>query len=157
MRVFGECHRENKIHPEYKLIQEDGKGKWVDLAVAIPSFSSPSHIILMDDVDKRSPNSMRKIDNLLAYQTLAHATFPSAKVRLVVLTNAPNGKSMKKLYETFKEEAEDFNLPTGWNLLPVSEIGNWVRLSLDTRSAPLDEKMRFFLQDFVEWSKSLEA
>ena len=35
---------------EYQLgVVKDGKGKWPDLALAIPSFQAPTHIVVMDE------------------------------------------------------------------------------------------------------------
>src|SRR4051812_5212378 len=103
LHVFGQS-APSKFKREYQLSTvKDGKGKWADFALAIPSLTSPtttSHIAVMDDVDRRSPRGRRKLENLKQYRKLARLEFPSAIVRLVVLTNArdENSKSIRALY-----------------------------------------------------------
>jgi len=43
----------------------------------------------MDDVDLRSPNSKRKLSNLIAHGRIAKVRYPGAAVRVVEITNAP--------------------------------------------------------------------
>jgi len=73
------------IHPEYQLSAvKDGRGKWVDLALAIPSLDkAATHVAIMDDVDRRSPGSKRKLDNLVMYRSLARDKFPSGIIRVI--------------------------------------------------------------------------
>lgn len=101
-RAFESC----KLRREYQFgVVRDGKGKWADLALAIPSFETPTHFVVMDDVDVRSPGSRRKLENLASYRCLARERFPSAIVRAVVLTNAYDGSSMSKMYAGLGLEA----------------------------------------------------
>ena len=66
-----------KLTREYQISKlNDGKGKWADLALAIPSFEVPTHIVVMDDVDLRSPGNTRKLTNLTMYRRLAREQFP---------------------------------------------------------------------------------
>lgn len=143
---------------EYPLSEvKDGKGKWADLALAIPSFDAPTHIVVMDDIDRRSPGSRRKLENLASYRCLARERFPSAIVRAVVLTNAYDCSSMSKMYAGLGSEASDFAIVDGWKLLPLRLVGDWVNAALTSSASLQPQKMRLFLLDFVEWSKSLNS
>jgi hypothetical protein len=82
VHAFGQAHPACQVRREFQLSAlRDGKGKWPDLAVAIPSFDAPTHIVVMDDVDLRSPGGKRKLDNLVIYRQLAREMHPSAIVR----------------------------------------------------------------------------
>jgi hypothetical protein len=147
-----------KLRREYQFgVVKDGKGKWADLALAIPSFEAPTHIVVMDDVDLHSPGSRRKLDNLTRYRRLAREQFPSAIVRTVVLTNAYDGKAMSKMYAGLGSEAVDFAVTDGWKLLPVRQVGEWVNAALGSPVVIPSEKMKLFLLDFVEWARSLDS
>jgi|SRR5208337_2452197 len=147
-----------QLRREYQLsVVKDGKGKWADLALAIPSFEAPTHIVVMDDIDRRSPGSRRKLENLASYRRLARERFPSAIVRAVVLTNAYDGGSMPKVYAGLGSEASDFSVLDGWRLLPLRLVGDWIEKALTSSASPPPEKMKLFLLDFVEWSKSLDS
>jgi hypothetical protein len=157
VHTFGERFSECITHAELQLsATKDGKGKWADLAVAIPSFDNPTHLIVMDDIDRRSPGSMRKLNNLLDYQRLAKERYPSAIVRTVVLTNALDGTSLQKMRDVLGAEVTDFKILEGWTLLPVSIVGGWVKEALNA-SGTSNEKIRIFLTEFVEWSQSLHC
>ena len=137
---------------------KDGKGKWADIALAIPSLDEKAtHIAIMDDVDRCSPGARRKLDNLRAYRSLARQMFPSAIIRLAVLTNANEGKSMPTLNRetVLRPEADNFHAADGWNLLPLRLVGCWVGEALNSTPARKRDTMTGFLLDFVEWSKSL--
>jgi hypothetical protein len=51
----------------------------------------------MDDVDVRSPNSSRKLANLLAYGKIAKLKFPDADVKVVAITNAVESIDIAKV------------------------------------------------------------
>lgn len=147
-----------KLTLEYQVtVPKDGKGRWADLALAIPSFDAPTHIIVMDDVDLRSPGSTRKLTNLTAYLRLARERFPSSIVRAVVLTNAHDSSSMSRMTKTLGAEAADFAVSDGWKLLPIRIVGEWVDASLVIGDPPPPKNLALFLLDFVEWSKSLDS
>jgi hypothetical protein len=147
-----------KLKREYQLsVIKDGKGKWADLALAIPSFEAPTHIVVMDDIDLRSPGSRRKLDNLASYRRLAREQFPFAIVRAVVLTNAYDGSSMPRMYDDLGSEALDFAVADGWKLLPLRLVGDWIKAALTLTDSAPTQKMSLFLLDFVEWSKSLDS
>jgi hypothetical protein len=153
-RAFESC----KLRREYQFgILRDGKGKWVDLALAIPSFEAPTHFVVMDDVNVRPPGDRRKLENLTTYRRLAREQFPLAIVRAVVLTNAYDGSFMSKTYDALGSDAPDFVVADGWKLLPLRLVGDWVNAALTSSASRQPEKMRVFLLDFVEWSKSLSS
>jgi len=147
-----------KLRREYQLgVVKDGKGKWPDLALAIPSFQAPTHIVVMDDIDLRSPGSRHKLGNLTSYRRLAREQFPLAIVRAIVLTNAYDGSSMLKVYDGLGSETLDFAVADGWKLLPLRLVGDWINAALTSSASLPPQKMRLFLRDFVEWSKSLDS
>ena len=155
--ALGTTFESCKLRREYQIsIVKDGKGKWADLALAVPEFEAPTHIVLMDDVDLRSPGGRRKLDNLVSYRCLAREQFPLAIIRAVVLTNAYDGSSMSKMYDGLGSEASDFAVADGWKLLPLRLVGEWVKTALTSSDSLPAEKMRLFLLDFVEWSNSLD-
>jgi hypothetical protein len=156
--ALGTTFESCKLWREYQLtVVKDGKGKWADLALAIPSFEAPTHFVVMDDIDLRSPGSRRKIENLASYRRLARERFPAAIVRAVVLTNAYDGTSMSKMYERLGSEASDFAVADGWKLLPLRTVGDWVETALASSRPLPPQKMELFLLDFIEWSKSLDS
>jgi hypothetical protein len=118
---------------------------------------APTHIVVMDDIDRRSPGSRRKLENLASYRRLARERFPSAIVRAVVLTNAYDGSFMPKIYAGLGSEASDFSVLDGWRLLPLRLVGDWIEAALTSSASPPPEKMKLFLLDFVEWSKLLDS
>jgi hypothetical protein len=154
--AFGERFPKPDIHLECQLSDiTDGKGMWVDLIVAIPSgFKDATHVIVMDDLDLRSPGSKRKLDNLTKYWHLTGIHYPSARVCVVVMTNALNGDAMLKAKTALDIEVTKHKEQDGWKLLSISTVGSWVETCLD-KSPESDPKMRMFLKDFVEWSRSL--
>jgi hypothetical protein len=125
--------------------------------VAIPSFDKPTHLVVMDDVDLRFPGAQRKLANLVEYRRIARALHPTAVVRGLVLTNARDGQSLGKLYAHLGAETQDFDIGDGWRLLPLEVVGGWVSLALQSQeSSGVTPKMTLFLQDFVEWTKTLD-
>lgn len=156
--AFGETFAVKIIHSECPLSgTTDGKGKFADLLVAYTSGSGDAtHVIIMDDIDSRSSGSNRKIANLIEYQRLARLSYPYAIVRAVVMTNAQNGDAMHKAKTALGQEAADHIVKDGWKLLPISTVGSWVKTAINT-SVLSDQKMRLFLADFVEWSRSLNS
>lgn len=158
--TFGQSFSSCPIKLEKQLSPvKDGKGKWADLALAIPSLdAAATHAAIMDDVDWHAPGSRRKLDNLRTYRSLARNMFPSAIVRLVVLTNASEGKSIRTIYNdvALGPEAEDFRATDGWKLLPLSTAGDWVAEAISAPSLVTSNTMKLFLTDFVEWSRSLD-
>lgn len=155
---LGTAFESCKLRREYQFgVVKDGKGKWADLALAIPSFEAPTHIVVMDDIDVRSPGNRRKLDNLTSYRHLAREQFPLAIVRAVALTNAYEGNSMSKIYDGLGSEALDFAVADGWKLLPLRLVGDWINAALTSSASLPPQKMMLFLLDFVEWSKSLDS
>lgn len=153
-RTFDSC----KLRSEYQLSSvKDGKGKWADLALAIPSFDRPTHVVVMDDIDLRSPGGKRKLDNLKSYLSLARELFPSAVIRAIVLTNAHDGTTMKKVYDNLGLEVKDTVVAEGWRLLPLQVVGGWIAQALQASSPSPQEKIGLFLSDFVEWSRLLDT
>lgn len=152
--TFGACGL--KSEHQFSDIK-DGKGKWADLVVAIPSLKNPTHVVIMDDIDLRSPGGKRKLDNLTSYRQLARKQFPSALIRAVVLTNACDGAHMAKAYAGLGEEASDFSMPDGWKLLPIRVVGGWVNNALKNGKTESSAAVRLFLLDFVDWSTSLDS
>jgi hypothetical protein len=121
--------------------------------MAAPDFESATHLILMDDVDRRSPGGKRKLENLLSYGS----HFPSARVRAIVLTNARDGSTMRKLHASLGAEAEDYMAVDGWKRLPICAVGTWVDNAIQSNSANLSHSMLSFLQDFVAWTLALDT
>jgi hypothetical protein len=157
--TFGQAFPLCPIKLEYQLSPvKDGKGKWADHALAVPSFDAPTHIAIMDDIDRNTPGSRRKLDNLAAYRSLAGERFPGAIIRLVVLTNASEGNSIPTIYgdAALGPEAEEFWTTDGWKLLPFGTVGTWVAEAMSPGSSAASNKMNLFLSDFVEWSHSLD-
>jgi hypothetical protein len=132
--------------------QMDGKGKWVDLALGIPTLVSPTHLIIMDDVGVAHAGDMRKLKNLTEYMSLSKQSHPNAQLRTVVVTNAPNGaKLASAVYKALGEEALEYAALTGWRLLSLHTIGSWVKESAINRQESLSIKTKYILEDFVEW------
>lgn len=155
--AFGQSFPLCQIKREWQISEvRDGKGKWVDLVVAIPSLEAPTHIIVMDDVDLRTPGSSRKIENLISYRALTRNKYSAASVRAVALTNANDGSNMQKLYAGLGPEALDCSASDGWKLLPVQTVGGWVSTALGEAS-DTPANVKSFLADFVKWSQSLDS
>jgi hypothetical protein len=147
--VFGQEADQAESKLEFMFHDESSEGgKWPDLAIAIPGFESPTHLLLLDDVDRRAPGNQRKLTNLESYLKLGTARFPDAITRVVVLTNAPSSSGLQPLYDRLGAEAVAKSTQHGWSLLPLQLTANWV--------APIgggtSEKMRWFLSDYAEWA-----
>jgi len=155
VHVFGRAHLDCQIKREFQLSRmRDGKGKWPDLAIGIPSLSAPTHVIVMDDVDRRSSGGRRKLENLAMYRTLARDMYPHALIRAVVLTNADHEHSLRQLYAHAGPEAVEFSALDGWRLLPLRVVGAWVEAALKPERS---DTMSMFLRDFVAWTQSLDV
>lgn len=53
-------------------------------------------------------------------------------------------------------ETDNFHAKEGWRLLPLRTVGSWVAKAPNSTPGHEQSTMTGFLQDFVEWSKSLE-
>lgn len=132
--------------------QTDGKGKWADFALGIPTLTNPTHLIVMDDIGAKGSGGMRKLQNLMEYLSLSQQTHPKATIRAVAVSNAPVGRKLAPaVYKTLGEEAAEFIAVTGWKLLPLQTIGTWIHEAMDARRENLSAKMKFVLEDLVEW------
>lgn len=155
--IFGRTLPKFEIKREFQVSKvRDGRGKWVDLAVAMPSLDEPTHIMVMDDVDRRSPGGKRKLENLIAYKALTRERYPFATIRVVVVTNANDITALEKTREHLGPEVDDYFASDGWRLLPLCLIGSWI--SSAQQPVPVDEnanKMSLFLRDFAIWTASL--
>jgi hypothetical protein len=154
--AFGNSYPVCQIKREMQLSKiRDGKGKWVDLAVGIPSFKKATQAIVMDDVDLRSPGSKRKLANLTEYQERAKSVFPNAMIRLVVLTNASDGARVVPLLNHLGDELSDYAALNGWKLLSLRTVGSWVKGALASTST-CPGNIAHLLRDFVEWSSLVD-
>jgi hypothetical protein len=132
--------------------QTDGKGKWADFALGIPTLDNPTHLIVMDDIGASASGGMRKLKNLADYISLSQQAHPNATVRAIAVSDAPAGtKLAAAVYKTLGEEAAEFIAVTGWKLLPLQTIGMWIQDVMDTHRESLSAKMKFVLEDLVEW------
>jgi hypothetical protein len=132
--------------------QTDGKGKWADFALGIPTLDNPTHLIVMDDIGAAGSGGKRKLQNLMEYITRSQQTHPKAIIRAVAVSDAPVGKMLAQaVYDTLGKEAAEFVAATGWKLLPLQTIGTWIQVALDARRENLTDRMKFVLEDLVEW------
>lgn len=136
----------------------DGKSKWPDLSLSFPTKANPTALIVLDDVDVRSPGSMRKLENLREYGSLAQKLHPSAMVRVIAITNAIRPGSLKRVRSTVSNYLgpEDEELAAGirWRLLSMATIAEWVRAAVFSQDLP--NKTQALLLEFVQWSSTLE-
>jgi hypothetical protein len=148
--TFGQSYAKCKAMREYPVSgQTDGKGRFVDLAFGIPDLVNPERLIVMEDI---SSGQMRKLESLVTYISLAHERHLKATIRAVVVSDKPVGQKLPAVvYETLKTEAADFVAATGWKLLPLQTIGTWIQVALDARRENLTDRMKFVLEDLVEW------
>jgi hypothetical protein len=148
--TFGQSYADCKMRREYPVSgQTDGKGRYVDLAFGIPDLENPKRLIVMEDI---SSGQMRKLESLVTYISLVHERHPEATIRAVVVSDKPVGHKLPTVvYETLKAEAADFVVTTGWKLLPLETIGTWIQVALDARHEKLTERMKFVLEDLLEW------
>jgi uncharacterized iron-regulated membrane protein len=132
--------------------QTDGKGKWADFALGIPTLINPTHLIVMDDIGAASSGGMRKLQNLADYISLSPQAHPNATIRAIAVSDAPAGtKLAAAVYKTLGGEAAEFVAVTGWKLLPLQTIGTWVQDAMNIHRECLSDKMKFVLEDLVEW------
>ncbi len=151
--AFGTSNPACVVKREFPISgQTDGKGKWVDLALGIPSLVSPTHLIIMDDIGASHSGGQRKLRNLTDYILLSKQAHPPAQVRAVVVTNAPTGTKLASVvYASLGEEALEFAAVTGWKLLSLQTIGEWVKDSAICRRESLSIRTRYILEDFIDW------
>lgn len=127
-------------------------GKWPDLAVGAPSLNSPSHLILLEDADRRRGREARKLQNLSIYLESSIAQYPGVLIRLVVLTNAHDISAISYLPDHLGPAVESTSA-SGWKLLPLQTLGSWVRQNGEHSSEPL----RSLFTDLVEWTEMVGA
>jgi hypothetical protein len=151
--TFGQSYAECMVKREYPVSgQTDGKGKWADFALGIPTLENPTHLIVMDDIGAAGSGGKRKLQNLMEYITRSQQTHPKAIIRAVAVSDAPVGKMLAQaVYDTLGKEAAEFVAVTGWKLLPLQTIGTWIQVALDARHENLTDRMKFVLEDLVEW------
>jgi hypothetical protein len=155
--TFGQTFTECIVKREYPISgQTNGKGKWADLALGIPTLKDPKYLIVMDDIPSASSGGRRKLDNLNQYVELSRACSPNAIIRAVAVTDAPPGTKLSSaVYSLLKDEAEDYTISIGWKLLHLQTIGTWVQTAMVDRDEGLSDKMRMVLGEFIEWSEGL--
>lgn len=155
--TFGQPFTDCKVKREHPVRgQTDGKGKWADLALGVPSLEHPTHLILMDDIGAANSGSQRKLRNLDDYRLLSQQTHPNARVRAVAVTDASEGVNLAIAVDAILgAQATDFIAPSGWKLLPLHTIGTWVRQAIEDREEQVSEKMKIVLNDFVEWCAAM--
>ena len=150
--AFGEFGAACVAKREYEVSGlKNGKGKFADYALAVPSFDNPERLLLMDDIGAVNSGSRRKLDNLLEYVRCSRTAHPNARIRLVVVTDARDRKELAAtVYTLLKDEAVDFVAPDGWKLLPIQMLGTWIRTAMREQEH-LSEKLRFGLEEIAEW------
>jgi hypothetical protein len=151
--AFGESYANCVAKREYEVSgQKNGKGKFADFALAIPSLNKPDHLALMDDIGAAASGNKRKLNNLLEYAARSRTSHPNARIRVIVVTDAKDGKELAAaVYTLLKDEAVDFVATDGWKLLPLQTIGAWIRDAMMQRQEHLSEKAKFGLQEIAEW------
>jgi len=131
------------IEVEYYLGKDaDDRSRHPDLVVAHPDLRKPKSIALIDDLGVCSPNSMRKIRNLLVYAEMSASKFPNADRRIVVITDTTQVEKFVKLNEAFAS-----NTLASLSYLPLQVIGSWI--------SEMGRPKERIVEDFVEWSTSL--
>ncbi len=147
--AFGRPLSPAKIKREFKF--DDAAvagGKWPDLVIGAPDLAAPSHFLLMDDVDRRRSGDSRKLSNLATYLRHARVRFPAAVIRLLVLSNASDGRLLERLRRALGPEVADDRQLVGWKVLPLQLTGQWLgahvgRSHIEARQA---------LEDYVAWT-----
>lgn len=157
--IFGAEAKTCDIRNEHNLgIAEDGRSRWADLTLCFPSKHEAASVAVLDDIDVRSPGSLRKLTNLRTYGILARRAYPTADVRVIAVTNAVREASLHRVRgiasRRLGAEAILHADGTRWHLLSLATIGVWVQSSLAATSTK--SKVREILQDFSEWANSLE-
>jgi uncharacterized iron-regulated membrane protein len=106
----------------------------------------------MDDIGAAASGGMRKLQNLADYMSLSQQAHPNATIRAIAVSDAPAGtKLAAAVYKTLGGEAAEFIAVTGWKLLPLQTIGTWVQDAMNIHRECLSDKMKFVLEDLVEW------
>ncbi|MGB8408300.1 MAG: hypothetical protein WCE58_00120, partial [Gallionella sp.] len=131
-QVFGEALKDCEIQTEQPIGFDDNrKSKWPDLTLFFPTSLNPSHVIVMDDVDERSPGSTRKLTNLSEYGRIAKKKYPHAIIRVVAVTNAVTSDKINKVTTAIKKRLGDNSNAnpdaTPWHLVPLCTIGEWAK------------------------------
>lgn len=153
--AFGQRYADCVVRREYPVSgQTDGKGKWADFALGIPTFENPTHLIVMDDIGKSGSGGIRKLNNLNEYISLSEQRCPQAIIRAIVVTNAPIGTKLKSVvYATLGDEASEFVAPKGYKILPLQTIGAWVGDAMNAHPEKISAKLSIVRGDLVEWCR----
>jgi hypothetical protein len=159
-QVFGQALEDCEIWPELPIgLDENGKSKWPDLTLFFPTRNNPTHIIVMDDVDVRSPGSSRKLTNLREYGRIAKKEYPGVSIRVVAVTNATSSDKINRVRAVLKKSLGDNsseNLDAvPWHLVPLCTIGEWAK-SAQSSNLP-QSKFSAFVNDVIEWTGALEG
>lgn len=152
--AFGRALAPAKIKREFRF--DDAAvagGKWPDLVIGTPDLAAPSHVLLMDDVDRRRSGDSRKLTNLATYLSHARARFPAAAIRLLVLSNASDGRLLERLRHALGPEVANDSELVGWKLLPLQVTGQW----LSTHLADSNIQARPALADYVAWTTTVSG
>ena len=130
--AFGQALEPCSMRREHPVCgQTDGKGKWTDLALGIPSLNTPTHLIVMDDIGAAASEGQRKLMNLRDYMSQSQGQHPNASVRAIVISDVAVNRRLKAVvYEHLGHEATEHVTPAGWRLLPLHTIGDWVDKAL---------------------------
>jgi hypothetical protein len=142
LRVFGQTLESCELQTEVNIGEgEDGRSKWPDLVIFVPSKESPNYVVVMDDVDVRSPGQLRKLQNLGAYGTLARKRYGEAIVRTVVVTNAVRPPSVEKVKSAIQRilgmASEALPDANSWHLISLLDVGQWVQAALAARTVDI--------------------
>lgn len=159
-QVFGETLKECEICPELPIGLDDSrKSKWPDLTLFFPTRKNPSHIIVMDDVDVRSPGSSRKLTNLREYGRIAKREYPDASIRVVAVTNAVRSNDINKVTSAIKkglgDNSSDNPNDVPWHLVSLNTFGKWAK-SAQSYDSPRN-KVSTFVDDVIEWTGAHEG
>lgn len=159
-QAFGEALKDCDICPEQPIgLDDNHKSKWPDLTLFFPSQINPTHIIVMDDVDERSPGSSRKLTNLREYGRIAKKEYPGVNIRVVAVTNAVSSKNIIKVTSAIKKGLGDnsSNNPDAvpWHLVSLYTFGKWAK-SAQSYDLPRN-KISEFVDDVIEWTGALEG
>lgn len=154
--AFGESNTLCGAMREYPVSgQKDGKGRFIDFALAIPSFGNPTHLILMDDIGAVGSGKQQKLKSLLEYSARSRTAHPNAKIRMIAVSDAKDSKELAlAVHVLLKEQAVDFTAADGWRLLSLQTMGAWIRDAMIQRQEHLSEKAKFGLEEILEWCES---
>ncbi|MHC2332838.1 hypothetical protein ACVIW0_002127 [Bradyrhizobium sp. USDA 4454] len=157
--AFGEAAAECWLRCEYRLQHlhpQNGKEKWPDLVALIPSRESTKFVAIMDDVALPRQRAVEKFENLKTYYALGKREFPSAEVRVIVVTNTNDPIRIRKSCDVLDQGLPAAVCPDWWIALPLGTLGDWVSNALSVEPPP-STKNALLLQDFVSWTKSLSS